>query len=57
MHVYRIMMNIYTVRFNCGHWFARSEEDGSVERFLVGKKVPQTIAKSGAMSALSKDYC
>lgn len=26
-----------------------------MERFLVGKKVPQTIAKSGAMSALSKD--
>ena len=41
-------------RFNCGHWFARSEEDGSVERFLVANKVPQTLAKSGAMSALGK---
>lgn len=41
-------------RFSCGRWFARSEDDGSVERLLVAERVPQTIAKSGTMSALSE---
>ena len=41
-------------RFNCGKWFARSEDDGSVERLLIAERVPQTMAKSGTMSALSK---
>lgn len=44
-------------RFNCGRWFARSEDDSSVERLLIAERVPQTIAKSGAMSALSKLLC
>ena len=41
-------------RFDCGHWFARSEEDGSIERFLTAHKVRLTLAKSGAMSALGE---
>ena len=47
---------MYTIlyRFSCGRWFARSEDDGSVERLLVAERVPQTIAKSGTMSALSE---
>lgn len=39
-------------RFNCGRWFARSDDDGSVERFLVAEKVPLTLAKMGTMSSL-----
>ena len=48
------MQLFYVCRFNCGRWFARSEDDGSVERLLVAERVPQTIAKSGTMSALSE---
>ena len=42
-------------RFNCGQWLSRSEEDGSIERFLVAKKVPQTIKNSVNMAALGVD--
>lgn len=48
------MQLFYVCRFSCGRWFARSEDDGSVERLLVAERVPQTIAKSGTMSALSE---
>lgn len=34
--------------------FARSDDDGSVERFLVAEKVPLRLAKSGTTSALGK---
>jgi hypothetical protein len=42
-------------RFNCGGWLSRSEGDGSVERFLVGEKVPQTYRNSVNMAALGVD--
>ena len=48
-----LALSLLCCRFNCGRWFARSDEDGSVERFLVAEKVPQTIVKSCSMSALS----
>ncbi len=57
MGLYYILCNmcmcLYSVcRFNCGRWLARAEDDGSVERFLVSEKVPQTISKSCTISAL-----
>ena len=46
-------MYIYTIlRFNCGQWLSRSEDDGSIERFLLGEKVPQTYRNSVNMAAL-----
>ncbi len=39
-------------RFNCGRWFARNDDDGSVERFLMAENVPMTLAKTGTTSAL-----
>jgi hypothetical protein len=42
-------------RFNCGQWLSRSEDDGSLERFLVGEKVPQTFKNSVNMAALGVD--
>ena len=42
-------------RFNCGQWLSQSEDDGSVERFLVGEKVPQTYKNSVNMAALAVD--
>ena len=39
-------------RFDCGQWLSRSEGDGSVERFLVAEKVPQTYRNSVNMAAL-----
>lgn len=42
-------------RFNCGGWLSRSEEDGSLEKFLVGEKVPQTFRNSVNMAALNVD--
>ena len=52
-----LALSLLCCRFNCGRWFARSDEDGSVERFLVAEKVPQTIVKSCSMSALSMYKC
>ena len=51
-----VHVHTHTHRFNCGCWFARSEDDGSIERFLVAEKIPQTIAKSGTMSALGEGH-
>lgn len=42
-------------RFNGGQWLSRTEDDGSVERFLVAEKVPQTIKNSINMAALGVD--
>ena len=46
---------ISSPRFNCGGWLSRSEDDGSVERFLVGEKVPLTYRNSVNMAALGVD--
>ena len=46
--------SLLSPRFNCGRWFARGGDDGSVERFLIAEKVPQTISKSCSVSALGR---
>lgn len=45
----------WVCRFNCGQWLSRSEDDGSIERFLLAEKVPQTIKNSVNMAALGVD--
>lgn len=30
-------------RFNCGRWFGKGIDDGSLERLLVAEKEPQVI--------------
>lgn len=30
-----------TYRFNCGRWFGRGVDDGSLERLLVAEILPQ----------------
>ncbi len=42
-------------RASCGRIFGKADEDGSVERFMLVQKVPQTLAKTGInMSILGK---
>lgn len=41
-----------TYRFSCGRWFARAEDDGSIERFIVGERVSRKLQGSANISAL-----
>lgn len=41
-------------RFNCGRWFAKAEDDGSIERFLVGERIQRELKGSQIISALGK---
>ena len=40
------------LRFRCGKWFARAEDDGSIERFLLAEHIPQQLKGSQTISAL-----
>ncbi|XP_019864258.1 PREDICTED: DENN domain-containing protein 5B [Amphimedon queenslandica] len=41
-----------TYRFNCGRYFARAEDDGSIDRFITGEKLSRTLKGSISTSAL-----
>ncbi|MFH4974463.1 hypothetical protein AB6A40_001172 [Gnathostoma spinigerum] len=42
-----------TYRFNCGRWFGRGVDDGSLERLLVAEVLPQVDPDTNATSQLS----
>ena len=43
------------LRFNCGRYFARAEDDGSIDRFITGEKLSRTLKGSISTSALGND--
>jgi len=44
----------YMFRFKCGRWFARAEDDGSIERFLVRERIPRELKGTRNISALGQ---
>ena len=47
------IFSLNSLRFPCGRWLSRNEDDGSIDRFLVGERVTQKIKGQAAISALS----
>jgi hypothetical protein len=44
-----------TYRFHCGRYFARAEDDGGIDRFIVGEKVSRKLKGSINIIALGVD--
>ena len=49
-----MLLAVSLCRFHCGRWFARAEDDGSIERFLVGERIQRELKGSQIISALGK---